>query len=361
MRIAFFLVVLSLTLSLRAEPTPVDFADGAEPQATVANGNTLYVVYGKDKQILFTLSRDGGKTFEKPVKIAQAPMLPLGMRRGPRIAVVKNAIVVTAITGENPKKRADGDITAWRSTDDGHTWADVGHVNDMLASAREGLHDLASDGNQRLYCVWLDLRNDNKTALYGSLSRDGGISWEENTKIYQSPDGHICECCHPSVAFDSDGSVHVLFRNWLDGNRDMYLTRSSDAKKFSEPKRLGVTSWKLNGCPMDGGDLTIDSHNKPVVVWRQKNDLFMTTASGGDQQIGTGRQPVVAVNKSGAYTAWVAANADLMVESPQGQPHKIAHDTTDPVVVTDPDVKFAYCLWESKGKLYATTLKPSSE
>jgi hypothetical protein len=354
-------LVVLVPLFAQAQPAPVDFADGAEPQAAVANGNTLYVVYGKDKQILFTLSRDDGKTFEKPVKIAEAAMLPLGMRRGPRIAVVKNAIVVTAITGENPKKRADGDITAWRSIDDGKTWDDAGHVNDMLASAREGLHDLASDGNQRLYCVWLDLRNDGKTQLYGSLSRDAGISWEENTRIYQSPDGHICECCHPSVAFDADGYVHVLFRNWLDGNRDMYLTRSSDAKKFNGPRRLGVTSWKLNGCPMDGGDLTIDSHNKPVAVWRQKNDLFITSGDGSDEQIGAGRQPVVAVNKSGTYTAWIGSNADLMVQSPGGQPHTVAHNAVDPVLVTTPDSKSAYCVWESKEKLYATTLTPAGQ
>jgi hypothetical protein len=344
-RCLFLAVIACLAFSLHAEPAPVDFADGAEPQAAIGNGGTLYVVYGKDKQIFFTSSRDGAKSFSKPVKIAEAPVLPLGMRRGPRIAVVKNAIVVTAITGQNAKKHTDGDITAWRSADDGQTWEDAGHVNDMLSAAREGLHDLASDGYQRLYCVWLDLRNDGKTQLYGSLSRDGGISWEENTRIYQSPDGHICECCHPSIAFDGDGAVHVLFRNFRDGNRDMYLTRSSDAKKFTEPKRLGLGSWKLNGCPMDGGDLTIGTHNHPVTVWRQKNVLFLTTAEGSDTQLGAGRQPVVALNKSGIYTAWLGANADLFVQSPGSQAHSISHDAVDPVLITEPETKSAYCIW----------------
>jgi hypothetical protein len=360
--VRFFLlaIVLSFTLVAHAQPAPIEFADGAEPQAAIANG-TLYVVYGKDKQIFFTRSGDGAKSFSKPVKIAEAPMLPLGMRRGPRIAVVKNAIVVTAITAQNPKKRQDGDITAWRSTDDGQTWEDAGHVNDMISAAREGLHDLASDGYQRLFCVWLDLRNDGKTELFGSLSRDGGISWEENTRIYQSPDGHICECCHPSVAFDAQGTIHVLFRNFRAGNRDMYLTRSNDGKKFSEPKRLGLDSWQLNGCPMDGGDLAIDAHDRPVTVWRQKSQLFITTAEGADQQLGAGRQPVVALNKSGTYTAWLAPSADLLAQTPGGQAHSISHNATDPVLITTPDSKSAYCLWESKGKLFATTLAPAAE
>jgi hypothetical protein len=360
-RLFLLSILVALSLPIHAEPAPVDFADGAEPQVAIGNGGSLYVVYGKDKQILFTRSTDGAKTFTTPVKIAEAPILPLGMRRGPRIAVVKNAIVVTAITAQNARKRTDGDITAWRSSDDGQTWEDAGHVNDMLSSAREGLHDLASDGYQRLYCVWLDLRNDGKTQLYGSLSRDGGISWEQNTRIYESPDGHICECCHPSVAFDSQGTIHVLFRNYLAGNRDMYLTRSNDAAKFSVPKRLGLESWKLNGCPMDGGDLAIDAHDRPVTVWRQKTDLFVTTAEGTDQQLGVGRQPVVAINISGIYTAWLAANADLYVQTPGSQPHAISHNATDPVVITTLDSKSAYCLWESKGKLFATTLTPAAQ
>jgi hypothetical protein len=354
-------IVLSFTLVAHAQPAPVEFADGAEPQVAIANGGTLYVVYGKDKQIFFTRSTDGAKTFIPPVKIAESPMLPLGMRRGPRIAVVKNAIVVTAITAQNPKKRTDGDITAWRSTDDGQTWEEVGHVNDMISSAREGLHDLASDGYQRLYCVWLDLRNDGKTELYGSLSRDGGISWEENTRIYQSPDGHICECCHPSVAFDSHGAIHVMFRNYVAGNRDMYLTRSDDAKKFKEPKRLGIESWKLNACPMDGGDLTLDAHDHPIAVWRQKTDLFITTNDSTDTRLGIGRQPVVANNKSGIYTAWLAANADLYTQTPGGAAHAISQNATDPVLITTPNSKSAYCLWESKGKLFATTLNPAGQ
>jgi hypothetical protein len=348
-------------LVARAELETIDVADGVEPQVALGDAGTLYVVYGKDKQILFTASHDSGKTFSKPVKIAEPPMLPLGMRRGPRIAVTTNAIVVTAITAQNPKKRQDGDINAWRSTDGGATWEDAGRVNDMIASAREGLHDLASDGENRLLCAWLDLRNDNKMQLYASLSRDGGVSWEENTRVYQSPDGHICECCHPSAAFDRKGNVYVMFRNWLDGNRDMYVTRSIDAKKFSEPTRLGLIGWKLNACPMDGGDLTIDPNNQPVAIWRQKNEIFLSLADSADHLVGAGRQPVVAVNQSGTYMAWVGQTGDLVVQLASGQPHEIAKYVSDPVLITAPESKSTYCLWESRGKILSTILKSASD
>jgi hypothetical protein len=45
--------------------------------------------------------------------------------------------------------------------------------------------------------------------------------------IYASPDTTVCECCKPSVAMKGN-SVYVMFRNWLNGNRDLYLIQSSD-------------------------------------------------------------------------------------------------------------------------------------
>ena len=64
------------------------------------------------------------------------------------------------------------------------------------------------------------------TKLYGARSRDGGVTWSKNVLIYESPDGTICQCCHPSAAFDPGGQVLVMWRNCLGGARDMYLKSS---------------------------------------------------------------------------------------------------------------------------------------
>ena len=51
-----------------------------------------------------------------------------------------------------------------------------------------------------LYATWLDTPGKGKR-LMGARSDDGGATWSKNLIIYQSPDGTVCECCHPSVAF----------------------------------------------------------------------------------------------------------------------------------------------------------------
>src|SRR5690606_19480837 len=124
--------------------------------------------------------------------------------------------------------------------------------NDVPKSAREGLHALAVGPEGQLYCVWLDLRN-NEPEVFGSSSTDGGKTWSPNRLIYRSPDGNVCECCHPSVTFDSKGHLYVMWRNWLDGNRDLYWSLSKDGgRTFSQAKKLGQGHWPLRNSPMDG-------------------------------------------------------------------------------------------------------------
>src|SRR4029450_4736158 len=101
-------------------------------------------------------------------------------------------------------------------------------------------------------------------------SRDGGASWSANYVVYESPSGTVCQCCHPSVAVSTDGIIHVLFRNALEGSRDVYVVRSEDGgRTFVAANRLGLGTWKLEGCPMDGGGLAVDGTGAVATIWRR--------------------------------------------------------------------------------------------
>ena len=186
-----------------------------QPQAAVGDDGAVHVVYGTGDAVQYCQSPDGGTTFGKPMPAFRVPHMSLGMRRGPRIVKTRSAIVVTAIGGQVGKGR-DGDVVAWRSMDDGKTWQGPVRVNDAADSAREGLHAMASGADGSIWCVWLDLR-DKKSEIYATVSKDDGATWAANQCVYRSPDGSVCECCHPSVVV-SGNSVHVMFRNSIGGN-----------------------------------------------------------------------------------------------------------------------------------------------
>lgn len=296
-------IFLLLAASLfGAEWTPPAGGQPLRQPQLAAVGKRIAMTYGSGNAIYFAGSMDGGKTWGKPVLVSDSGKISLGMRRGPRIAITKEAIVIAAIAGEQGRG-ADGDVLVWRSSDHGVTWSAPKRVNDVVSSAREGLHSLAAGGKNTLFATWLDLR-EKGTKLYGSTSFDGGLTWSANRLVYQSPSGSICECCHPTAAVDSEGNIGVMFRNALDGNRDMYLARSSDGGvSFSAAVKLGSESWKLNACPMDGGSFILGPKNTSVSVWRREGNLYQS--SGTDEfMLGPGKQPVIARTMAGTFVAW---------------------------------------------------------
>jgi hypothetical protein len=126
------------------------------------------------------------------VKVANAGILPLNRHRGPRIAFVDDILVISAVIGKTPSNEqhahglpSDGDLAAWRSTDGGKSWFPALVMNDVAGAPR-------------------------------------------NVLIYQPPEGTICECCASSATIARDGQIAVMWRNWLGGSRDLYLTQSRD-------------------------------------------------------------------------------------------------------------------------------------
>lgn len=299
-----------------------------QPQVAVAGSEKTYVAFGGGKSIFCATSRDGGKTFAPPIRVATLSSLMLGSRRGPRIAASGNNAVIVAI-GDG------GNLHAWRSADAGQNWQGPTIVNDIPQAAREGLHALAAGPEGELYCVWLDLRNDSPE-VYGSRSSDGGQTWSNNQRIYHSPDGNVCECCHPSVTFDSEGTLYVMWRNWLDGRRDMYLSASKDGgRTFSPAKQLGRGNWRIDHCPMDGGAVAVGRPGQIATIWRRENSILATLPEKPNEvHLGQGEQPWTAANTKGIWTTWISHDGGELVlqRLDQRRSEVVARNANDPVL-----------------------------
>ena len=324
----------------------VELADVRQPQLASDGGKHLYVTYGSKNAVYCSVSTDAGRSFGSPVLVGKVKHLSLGMRRGPRVAVSGQNVVISAIGGDLGGGK-DGDLLAWHSADHGKSWHGPVRVNDVAGSSREGLHAMAGGPGGRMYAVWLDLRFKG-TKIFGSLSRDGGSTWDKNTLVYQSPSGSVCECCHPSVVFGKSGALHVMWRNSVDGNRDLYHTVSTDdGQSFSHAERLGTESWPLDACPMDGGGLAALSDGQVVTAWRRDKDVYYTHGRR-ETRLGQGEQPWVASDGARVYFAWLSRRpGDLLLASTElNQPLKVASGAIDPVVIAHGPHVIAF--WESR-------------
>jgi hypothetical protein len=345
--------LLTTFLAISIGPIAPD-APAKEPQMAV-HGSKVALAFGAGNSIYFAISQDSGKTFSEPVKVAEAAVVPLTRHRGPRIVFAGGSIVVTAVAGKTlaggPHAHglpSDGDLVAWRSGDDGKTWSKGIVINDVSGSPTEGLHALAADGRGRLFAAWLDHRGGHGTKLYGSQSSDGGETWSKNVLIYESPDGTICECCHPSLAIESNGEILAMWRNWLDGSRDMYLARSRDAVHFSKPEKLGNGTWKLNACPMDGGGIAI-ADGRIVTLWRREHDIFLDAQGAPERRVGTGVDSAISAGANGVYAIWSSPTGIQAITPGKSQPVDLAPKGSFPAIVAAE--RGALAAWEDDGKI----------
>jgi hypothetical protein len=283
---------LAILLALHLQPVSPT-GPNRQPQFAVANG-TVALAFGSGDTIWLARSTDNGTSFSAPSKVADLPKMLLGRHRGPRVAIAGNTIIVTAISG---------DLYSWRSTDGGHTWSKPAIVNDKPQASREGLHAMAADPDGHLALVWLDDRTPGGKRLYGAFSNDAGAHWSKNAVIYESPSGTICQCCAPSVAALGHGEFAVMWRNVVDGSRDLYTMRIRDGQPTGAAAKSGTGTWKLDACPMDGGGLAL-RNGELFAAWRRDHDVYLVEPGKPEVKLGTGMDVGFAVNAKGAYAVW---------------------------------------------------------
>ncbi len=325
-----------------------------QPQCAVDPAGKVHVIFGRGNEIWYCRLLDDGLGYTQPKQVISVPNLSLGMRRGPRIVALKNRLIITAIGGPQGKGR-DGDVLAWTSQDQGRNWTGPTRINDVEASAREGLHAMAggqpnpSEPLEAVWTVWLDLRN-RRTEICAARSADGGLTWGPNRVLYTNPEKNVCECCHPSVAVDGQ-RVHIMFRNSLGGNRDMYVLSSVDGgTTFSMAVPAGRGHWKLNACPMDGGMLAAFGGKAPTAIWRREGNVYQSTGGEPEQLLGPGDQPWITLGASGPCLAWTSGKTrNLMLQRPGASaPELIAREAGFPVMASGGTVSKTVLVWEQR-------------
>lgn len=318
-----------------AKVVPDNFGEGRQPQVSVTRSGTIFVVFARDSSIYSVRSTDEGKSFSAPVKVAEVNHLKVGMRRGPRIAATDQRAVVT-VPGT--------DLLSFVSEDMGGTWYAAGKVNDEPRASSEGLQNVTALPNGDFYAVWLDSRNGH-AQIEGSRLEASTRSWSGNVRIYDSPDKTVCECCHPSVASDGKNKLTVMWRNWLGGNRDLYLAESADrGEHFSPAVKLGTGSWPLKACPMDGGGIVSNSAGT-FAIWRRRQEIMLTTPLAPETRLGNGAQPVLARVNGRLFAVWQNGGDLVFKDINKDEVQRVPGGF--PSLAASADGKHGYLVWES--------------
>ncbi|MEO7960659.1 MAG: hypothetical protein ABIR19_03875, partial [Ginsengibacter sp.] len=150
--------------------------------------------------------------------------------------------------------------------------------------------------------------------------------------------------------------VYVMFRNFLEGNRDMYLIKSSDGgRSFAQAQKIGNGNWKLEGCPMDGGSLAINNNRTPETVWRRQSKIYTAEAAKAEEEIGEGRSCTIATINNQNVFAWTQ-NGNVILNTP-GDKNLIIGKGSMPVLKAINNAAMV-CIYENEDQIHAYSFKP---
>ena len=321
---------------------------GKQPALVVDQNNTVKVVFGLGEDVFYTSSSDGGHSFLKPQRVGGQPQLALGMTRGPQITSTRDYTVIAAAAHT-------GKILVYRLKKKETRWSEPVSLLGADTTAKEGFVALANGKGNTVYATWLDLRLNRQNNIFCASSPDGGRTWTRPVLVYAAPEGKVCPCCRPSIAADQQGRVYIMFRNELKGVRDMYLAQSRDGgKSFIPAQKLGMGSWTLKACPMDGGSLALEPGGKVASAWRREGTIYYAQPGALEQKMGEGRAASLALSARGHYLVW-QQNQNILALSPGKTGPELLGKGTFPRVASLRG-QGAISVWEADGQILARQL-----
>jgi hypothetical protein len=301
-----------------AHPTLAVAGRASANASLAANGDLVAAAWGAfgdggGSDIYTAMSRDGGRTFEAPVRASsgQAPAQISG-EQPPRISVLRraggDASVVVVWTARGPGGTR---LVAARSDDNGRSFGRETTVPGSEAAGNRGWEATTVDREGRVDAIWLDHRElaDSAPAMpmpmpmNMPMHHDGmdhaahapaaseSVSKAELSKLYvgsidgslpaRAVTGGVCYCCKTAFATGADGSLYAAWRHVYPGNiRDIAFTRSQDdGRTFAAPVRVSEDHWVLDGCPENGPAMAIGPEGRIHLVWPT---LVSGPEAGGD-------------------------------------------------------------------------------
>jgi hypothetical protein len=214
------------------------------------DGNIYVAFIQKGNICVSTSTDQGKSFGEPVIAIDVKGRAEGGMQRGPRIGVDGNKnLTVTAPVAfddaEYKKKYPTADLFLVRSRDGGKTWTKPLQVNEVSKQAPESLHWMAVAPGGEVHVAWLDRRSregPGQDIYYAKVSSE---KVGKNIKIAST----VCECCAPGLAVDANGNPFVAFREGGNKpSREIFATRSTNqGVSFSRPVQINQSQSQEDG------------------------------------------------------------------------------------------------------------------
>ncbi len=253
-------------------------AGGSPVCARVTNDGAIHLLYDSDGLAWYAVSRDGGKTFNRPICAVDRDSRKPGLEFGGADLAVNNkgqAFVAMSTNAWKLKLPENEWSLQFATLSRGESaFSTVSNLNDKSSER----FSLAADDSGNVAAVWLAEK------LYANFSRDGGKTFSPNAEI--STDVDPCPCCTTSSVFGASGDLAVLYREEAGDNRDMWVIIDHRDGRITR-KRISSTLWKIDACPMSCFTISRAGEGY-VAAWPTKGRVFFVKLDRDGNQLPPG-------------------------------------------------------------------------
>ena len=302
------------------------------------NGD-LWRVWALQASIYFQTSKDNGKTFSAISRVTiDEEKISARNENRPKIAFDKYQGVY--LSWATPKKKKHtADIRFSYSADYGKTFTKPVTVNDDNLLTGHSFNEMLVTDEGDISIVWLDSRLSHQLRLQGKKTNGsalylGKANYRKNETRFVNEQlaNNTCVCCRIAMDYNNHGELAIFWRHiYGDNIREFALLTLAQGERAQQaPYQISYDRWKINGCPHQGGAISINENNRYHMVWFNQGEVGkgIFYASSNDQ--GKSLTKPISVGMQAAQAAHPHMNAngsniDIVWTQFTGTEHELWH------------------------------------
>ena len=155
-------------------------------------------------------------------------------------------------------------------------------LNTDGVKAEHGFVSIIPNNNKGFFITWLDGRNTIEKKLEGDHKpmtiRFAEITDKGDVIKESELDASTCDCCQTSIAITNDGPIVVYRDRSEEEVRDIYIVKNINGT-WEKPNAVHDDGWIINGCPVNGPKVAVNSKNLAVSWFTVSNNHPLVNVS----------------------------------------------------------------------------------
>jgi len=155
-------------------------------------------------------------------------------------------------------------------------------LNTDGVKAEHGFVSIIANNKKGFFITWLDGRNTIEKKLDGEHKpmtiRFAEITDKGDVIKESELDASTCDCCQTSIAITNDGPIVVYRDRGEKEVRDIYSVKNINGT-WEEPNVVHDDGWIINGCPVNGPKVAVNSKDLAIAWFTVSNDNPLVNVS----------------------------------------------------------------------------------